>query len=191
MRLAGSAISILTIVLFCLSAAGAADIENGFMGRRWGTDISDHEGLTKLYAKKAVAYYINPNEVHTIIGIKVPNVVYGFHYGKLFAVYIGLDSIEAYSEILKYMKSEYGLPDKSNYMKNQLAVWKWKYKDVKIKLKTYEKTGKMKLAFYYMPLSNKLNEAQVAELEKFHEKSLHFFPTEKGETPEMIPLLRF
>ena len=191
MRRVAVAVSALTIVLFCLGTAGATDIENGFMGRQWESDISDHEDFTKLYARKEVAYYINPNEVHTIAGMAVPNVVYGFYYGKLFAVYIGLDSIDAYGEIFKYMKSEYGLPDKTVSMKERLTVWKWKYEGVKIKLKTYEKTDKMKLAFYYMLLSNKLNEAQVAALEKFHNKSSRFFPIEKDKTPEMIPLLRF
>ena len=86
------------------------------------------------------------------------------------------------------MTSKYGDPRESFTLKNELKVYTWIYQTIKMKLKTNEKVGNMKLAFYYMPLSNKVNESQQEEL---IEKSYQFFPIEKDKVPERIPLLRF
>ncbi len=45
-------------------------------------------------------------------------------------------------------------------MKTRQTIYRWKHQGIKIKLKLYELEGKMKLAFYYTPLSNKLNAAE-------------------------------
>jgi hypothetical protein len=81
-------------------------------------------------------------------------------------------------------------------MKNEQQIFTWKEGNIKIKLKHYQQDGKMKLAFYYMPLSETVNEAQQEELQ---EKTWTLFPIEKVKTPEnlkpedlpSIPLLRF
>jgi len=36
----------------------------------------------------------------------------------------------------------------------------WKHENIKIKLKLFEKEGKMKLAFYYSPLAAEVNKTQ-------------------------------
>lgn len=193
MRVTVVALSILFVVCPALgSVAGAMDLEEGFMGRLWASEISDQEGMTRLYATKAVAYYISPDEVYAIGDVPVPGVIYGFYYGKLFAVYIEVDTLEAYSDLRQYLQSNYGLPDKGAYMKSGLTVDKWKHKDIKIKLKSNEGTGKKKLAFYYTPLSEKLNEQELEAFERIRvEKSRRLFPIDKDERPAMIPLLRF
>ena len=106
-------------------------------------------------------------------------------------MYIGVDTIEAFSEIRTYMKDKYGLPKTSTSMKIGQTVYKWKYQNVKIKMKIIEKEDKMKVGIYYKPLSGKLNEAEIEALEKFHEKSYRFFPIDKNKTPKMIPFLEF
>lgn len=186
-----AAFSILIILPLFFGTALGADLTEGFMGIEWGSDISAQEGMTKLYAKKDVAYYVNPDEVHTFNGKEIPDVVYGFYQGKFFAVYIGMDAIEAFSEIRKNMRSKYGLPDTSTSMKSGQTVYKWKHKNVKIKMKVKQKEDKIKVGIYYQPLSGKLNEAEIASLEKFHEKSYRFFPIDKNKTPAMMPILEF
>jgi hypothetical protein len=171
-----------------ISAAAAADLEDGFMGIQWGAPVARQEGLSRLYDKQNVVYYIQPHIVHTINGIPVSNVVYGFYDDKFFAVYIQLESEEVFGEFRKYFKSKYGIPDKTVSTKTGETVYRWKHGDIKIKLKTKEENYRMKLAFYYTPISQKVNEEQ---LEKFHDKSLQFFPIKKDEKPEMMPLLRF
>lgn len=179
---------ILAAICFAIGVAGAADLEAGFMGMQWGSPAVHQEGLTRLYERKKVVYYVQPNIVHTIHEIPVPNVVYGFYEDRFFAVYINLESEGVFGEFRKYLKSQYGNPDKSYSVKTGETVYKWKQGEVKIKLKTNEENYRMKLGFYYLPLSRKVNEEQM---EKAHSRSLQFFPIKKDEKPEIIPLLRF
>jgi nitrate reductase beta subunit len=86
------------------------------------------------------------------------------------------------------MKSKYGIPEQTKQLKGEQTIYRWKYKDTKIKLKLNSSENTMKLAFYYTPLSKKVNEAQQ---EKFQKKSFKFFPIDKNKTPEFMPLLQF
>jgi hypothetical protein len=47
-------------------------------------------------------------------------------------------------------------------MRMDQTIYIWDYLEVKIKLKHYEDQPKSKLAFYYTPLSAKVNEARQA-----------------------------
>jgi hypothetical protein len=179
---------ILVAICLAIGVAGAADLEAGFMGIQWTSDAADQEGLARLYEKENVVYYTQPNIVHTIHEIPVPNVVYGFYENQFFAVYINLESEVVFGEFRNYLKSQYGNPAMSFSTKTSETVYKWKKGKVKIKLKTNEKNYRMKLAFYYLPLSKKLNEERM---ERSHSKSLQFFPIKKDEKPARMPLLRF
>jgi len=184
-------ITLSTVIVIMLTAMSihAGDIQDGFLGIKWGTNIAELKGFSRLYSKSHVNFYVKPNEVHTIDNIMIPHVVYGFYSEKFFAVYISIEKMEVFSEIKRYMKSRYGVPKKTSFTtKSDQRIDQWKYKDVKIKLKLNEKDGKMKLAFYYTPLAGEVNEAQQ---EEYHESSIHFLPIEKGRTPTAIPLLRF
>ena len=59
---------------------------------------------------------------------------------------------------------------------------------VRGRIKVNEKVGDMKLAFYYLPLSRKVN---IAQQEVFLEKTPRLFPIERDKTPDYIPILRF
>ncbi|MBT8349677.1 MAG: hypothetical protein KJO26_00345 [Deltaproteobacteria bacterium] len=179
---------ILAAICLAIGVADAADLEAGFMGIQWGSPAAHQEGLTQLYNRKNVVYYSQPNVVHTIHEIPVPNVVYGFYEDQFFAVYIELESEDVFGEFREYLKSQYGNPDKSFSMKTSETVYKWKQGEVKIKLKTNEENYRMKLGFYYLPLSQKVNEEQM---EKTQSRSLQFSPLKKVEHPEIMPLLRF
>jgi hypothetical protein len=179
---------ILIAICLAIGVAGAADIEAGFLGIKWASPAAHQEGLTRLYDRKNVIYYTQPSIVHTINEIPVPNVVYGFYEHQFFAVYINLESEDVFGELRNYLKSQYGNPDKRFSMKTGETVYKWNQGKVKIKLKINEENYRMKLGFYYLPLSKKVNEEQM---EKFQSRSLQLFPIIKDEEPEVIPLLRF
>jgi len=179
---------ILVAIFLATSVAGAADLKTGFMGIQWASPAVHQKGLTRLYERGNVTYYTQPNIIHTIHEIPVPSVVYGFYEDRFFAVYINLDSEEVFGEFRSYLTSQYGNPEKKFSMKPGETVYKWKQDGVKIKLKTNEENFRMKLGFYYLPISQKVNEEQM---EKNHSRSLQFFPIKKDETPEVLPLLRF
>ena len=183
--------SIMLIFLLGGSVAFSADLKDGFLGIQWGADASGLSNFSKVRENGNVSYYINPGQVYVINNIKVPHVVFGFYEGQFFAVYIKIDNIEVFSEMKGYMENKYGNPSTSIAMKSELKTYKWKYKKTKMKLKYYEKSGYMKLAFYYQPLSRKVNEENQ---EEFYDKSFRLFPIDKNRKPETlpsIPLLRF
>jgi hypothetical protein len=182
------ALFFISVYLLITNSAGAGDIQDGFQGIKWEQSIMLLKDFTKLYSKNDVHYYANPDKVFQVGEVTVTDVVYGFYLGKFFAVYIKIDGLEAFGEIKNYMKSRYGLPKSSFSVKNRESVDKWKKKDVKIKLKHSEKTGKMKLAFYYTPLSTEINEAQQEQL---HDSKVRWFPIERDKKPSSFPLLTF
>ncbi|WP_163338504.1 hypothetical protein [Desulfopila sp. IMCC35008] len=184
--------NILSIVLitqlFLLgTVAGAAELHEGILGYRWGESVSRSAELSKLGEKGEVIYYTKPGETYTIGDVSTENVIYGFYQDQLFGVYLNIDSIEVYDKLLNHLKSLYGLPATKTRIDNSL-VYKWKQKNIIIKLKADEPIRKMKLAFYYQPLSSQLNAQQWEELDT---SSFRFVPIEKDKKPEKLILFEF
>jgi len=180
--------SLLILLLFS-GIIHADDLQEGILGLNWGTNISGLGYLERLYTKNQVDFYINPNEVPTIYGISIPNAVYGFHSDRFFAAYLNIDTIEIFARFKKDMNEKYGAAKISMTAKDEQTIYKWNFKNIKIKLKLSEKDGRMKLAFYYTPISKGVNEQQQ---EMYNEKSYRFLPIEKDKKFERItPLLIF
>ncbi len=185
-----SYLAILVLLLFGGVAAGA-DLKEGFLGHRWGAEISQLPDFSKIRENESVSFYVQPGRVHVINNTEVPHVVYGFHEGRLFAVYVRIDSDELFNDIKSYMISKYGNPSTTLAMKSEQKTYRWKYDPVKMKLKYSQKKDQMKLAVYYTPISSKVNEEQQ---ENFYDQSFRFFPIDKDRKPETlpsIPLLQF
>ena len=178
----------MVIGLVCSGTLSAADLQDGIFGLQWRENLSQRDAFSKLRSSTHVDYYMKTGEVYSINDVAVSSVVYGSYADQFFAVYIKIETIEVFDDIRRYMKSRYGIPDKTEKLKNEQTEYRWKYKDIKIKLKLDEKENKMKLAFYYQPLSKKINEEQE---EKFRSESLKLFPIDKKKKPEMMPLLQF
>lgn len=182
------AILVLILSLLLFSSAWAEDLEDGFMGYVWGSDISKYRGLKRLYAKGGLTFYSSPGESYVIEDMTIGDVIYGFYQDKFYAVYINLDSLQKYDVIERKMKAKYGLPDHKASSKENLFTYKWKYKDVTIKLKSNQEKGSMKVAFYHGPTSAGLDrERRLQEIEN----SDQFFPLEKNQNLDMVPFLEF
>ncbi len=150
------------IVLMFISAGilHGTDLQEGFLGTNWGADISDLTGLSKVSRKGDVSYYRNPQKSYTVFGIDTANVIFGFFKDKLFAVYIAVDSIEVFDRTKNHLTQKLGSPLTILKTKNRQTIFSWKQTNTRIKLKLYEKEGKIKLAFYNTPLARKVNQAQ-------------------------------
>jgi hypothetical protein len=59
-----------------------------------------------------------------------------------------------------HLNERYG--EARSQMRMDRTVYIWDFVDIKIKLKHYEERESAKLAFYYTPLSTKVNEARKA-----------------------------
>lgn len=182
------AILAFVLPLFLFSTAWSEDLEDGFMGYAWGSDISRHSGLKQLYTKGGMTFYSSPGESYVLEDMIIGDVIYGFYKDKFYAVYINLDSLQKYDLVERKMKAKYGLPDHKTSSKENLFTYKWKYQDVTIKLKMDELKGKMKVAFYHEPTSRGLEqERRLLEIEN----SDRYFPIEKDQNIDMVPFLEF
>jgi hypothetical protein len=185
----------ITVTFFiCAGPLHAADLEDGIFGLKWGTSLSNLNEYSKLWSSSKITFYTKPGEVRVINNITVREIVYGANADQFFAVYINIDTLEVFDDFRRYMNSKYGIPNQNISMKDDLTIYSWEYKDTHIKLKLYGKKNSMKLAFYYAPLSGKVNEVQQ---EKYQAETFRLFPFEKGRSSEYtegsttIPLLQF
>jgi len=175
---------LLGICIFCVffdASALAIDLETGFEGIDWGASIYSQPGLKAVGEKDDVTYYQNPNRLHEFEGVTIERVVYGFYKKSFFAAYMEIDELELFAKIRNKFRNTFGNYKTSTSLKTTLTVYRWKHKDVKIKLKYREASGKMKVAFYYIPISEKVNEG---DQEGYQEHSIRLVPIEKGKRPK-------
>ncbi len=187
MRNALCIVCIVGLTFLFSSHAYSSEIENGFLMHSWGDSSTKYSGLKILAEKEDISYYSKPGENYTIGNVTIDKVIYGFYKDQLFGVYLNIDSIEVYDKLLHHMKSIYGLPA-TKLTADNLSVLKWKQNDVTVKLKLDEPAQKMKLSFYYKPLSQQLNAKDWEELDT---SSFRFVPIEKDKKPEKFVLFEF
>jgi hypothetical protein len=153
-------ISGLTILFVLTGVLHAAELNESFLGVKWGTNISELPNFKKISGKEDVAYYENPTKIYTVFEVENPSVIYGFYKDQFFATYIQVDTFKVFERVKDHISEKFGIPKTILRMKSRQTIYRWKHQGIKIKLKLFELEGKMKLAFYYKPLSNKLNVAQ-------------------------------
>ncbi|MGB7920179.1 MAG: hypothetical protein WCF40_08965 [Desulfobacterales bacterium] len=175
-------------VLLLQSPLWAAELTEGFSGINWGAPIETLRHFKEVGSHGEISYYLNPDVLHTIGGVEVPHVIYGFYAKRLFAVYAQIDSLEVYARIKNDLQSHYGIPKVAYGATGEPEVYRWKSGQIKIKLKTDNSLRKIKVAVYYTPLSDKVNEAGE---EKYRESEFKFLPIERGKEPLRLPLLDF
>jgi len=166
----------------------AAHLTEGFSGIKWGTSVETLSNFKEIGSRGEIGYYVNPDVLHTIGGFEVPQVIYGFYAKRLFAVYAQIDSLEVYARIKNEFQSHYGIPKVVYGATGQPEIYRWKSGQIKIKLKTDDSLSKIRVAVYYTPLSDKVNEASE---EKYRESEFEFLPIERGKEPLRLPLLDF
>jgi len=160
----------------------AAELNESFLGVKWGTNISELPKFKKISGKDDVAYYTNPAKVYTVFEVENPSVIYGFYKDQFFATYIQINSFSVFERVKDHISEKFGESKTKLKMKARQTIHKWKHQDIKIKLKLFELEGKMKLAFYYSPLSNKLNEEEQGS---FPTNTERVFTLDEGSKKEI------
>jgi hypothetical protein len=163
--------SLLTLIL-SVNSAHTGDIQEGFMGIKWGAAVSTAGNLQEVRRTANIVYYIRPDEFYNLKNMKLGQPIYGFFQNKFFAVFIKLDSGNRIDEIKGFLDAEYG-PARAQLRLAQ-RIYIYDYHHIKVKLKHYETEDTYKLGFYYTPLSTRLNESQ---LEKNFEIILPLIPS--------------
>jgi hypothetical protein len=185
MRFAKIIVSCLLVMMLC-SAAMAVDFQQSIHGMKWGSTVTQNAGLSKVHEANRAVYYAKPNTLYKISDQPVAGVFYGFYNDKFFAVFVKMHTPAQFTELKKAFDAQYGAAKSSFNKQSKQQVYRWKDGDVKIKLKKIEATGQFKLAFYYAPLSTKLNEER---LEDIPPEIYKLSASQEGESTESAPLL--
>jgi hypothetical protein len=180
------AVAIPLIWIFIAQAAVGEDFKDMFLGIKWGDSAIDYPFLRKEHDKGKVVFYSAPSRIPLLFGREIPQAIYGFYSNQFFAVFFNIDRLEDFGILRENLKKRFGRPKISYSAKNDETTFRWKNKPVKIKMK--ENPRRMKIAFYYVPLSAQLNEES---LEAATEGRVRFFPIEPDKTPKQIPVLSF
>jgi hypothetical protein len=175
-------------LVICMGVSQAADLQDGFLGIPWGTSIADLPDFVKVAEKHDVIYYGNPKKSYTLFDVDVPYVTYAFHSAKFFAAYVDVASIDVFGKLKDHIARKYGSPRTTLNFNDGQRIYNWKYQDTKIKLKLYENENKMKLGFYYEPLTRKVNKAQR---EAFPPPSKPVFPLDERRLGEAMEVFGF
>lgn len=179
-----TAIILLVIVMGLWARPGKAlDLKDGFFDIPWGEYITKLDGFQPLDQAVEISYYVKPDRTYQIEDIKVTNVVYGFYADRFFAVYISIEGIDVFGQLKKYISQKYGRPEINMESNPQQTIYTWKHERVKIKMKHREEEGRMKLNFYYTPLTGKANRAQA---EAFEEPPRRLFPLSEQKEREAV-----
>jgi len=187
MRLANG-LTVMFAVLLMAGTVSAQALEKEFLGLSWGADIREQKGYELLYEKGDLRYFIQPGTQRVVKGFNIARVIYGTQDYRFYAAFLLIDSMETFDDIKAYMEKHYGFPKTSWSAAARQTIYKWAYKNIRMKLKFYQKEGRMKLAFYYAPIADKVN-AEAAETAQ--QKSIEFLPIERDKKPMTMPLLVF
>lgn len=140
-----------------VAPAHANDLGVGFLDARWGSPSAEQKGLSQVGGIGRIAFYIYPDRVYSIYGTEVPVVIYGYFDDRLFAVYVHMEGIDAFSQIRSYVQHKYGIPRITRESRGDLTTHSWKIEEIRIKLKHYQTSGRLKMSFYHLPLSGRAN----------------------------------
>lgn len=175
-------------LLGVLPATQASQLQDDFMGIKWGTHITKLAHFVRTGTNGPVDYYVDPNVVYVIDDVEFREVIFGFYSSRLFAVFIHIDSFESFLQVRSYIQSKYGVPKMVFTGGDFPTTYRWKHQQIKVKMKSDTLKEKMKLVFYYEPLSSRLNDSQKADIEKV---GVRLLPMDKGREVKRIPLLSF
>ena len=180
---------ICAVLLLGASAAAASDLQQGIAGMKWGDPVVNLSRFKQVLSKGDVNLYVDTEGVYTLASVEATRAVFGFYQDRLFAVFLAIASPEIFADVRRALKAQMGDPETTMTLKNPQKIYKWKRGKIRVKLKEYAATGEMKLAFYYTPLSRKLNKVQ---LEAMSDPSrLRLFPIDPNVRPHAIPILDF
>lgn len=184
----GVFIAVILLFLFPPACGAAENFQEGFGGIPWGTAVDRLEEMQQVGSNQRVDYYVDPDKQFVFDEVTIDEVVYGFFEKRFFAAYLNIETLEVFQQLKRRIQARYGPPLIRYAVEGQPSVYRWKKDSLKIKLKIDSARRAMKLALYYVPLTDKVNEDSQ---ERYQERGLRFLPIEPDRTPEMIPLLEF
>ena len=144
---------ILVLVLVLAQPARAFQNEpNDCRGIKWGTELDELQGLTKVSSQSSLDYYRKKGEDMTIGDAPLDMVVYVFYQEKFCGVVMNFKSPPNFQAIRTTLFDWYGKGRQPNKYKEQ---YRWSGTDVTITLEYDDVTQKGQVIYYYMPIYEK------------------------------------
>ena len=175
-------------VLFWVASAQALYIHQGIHGMKWGGSVSDYERMVKVHQNNLAVFYVKSNTRYYAANQRVSRVSYGFYRDRLYAAFIKLRSGDQLLKLAQTFTEKHGKPKVTHEDAGKRIVYRWKVENVKIKLKLKESVGAYKLAFYYAPLADRLNQEQ---LDQIPAKAYGPAPSDETDAVEAVPLVDY
>ena len=108
---------ILIIILPSVSLAFQNE-PDGFRGLKWGTDITDLDGMIKVHVKDGnpdTTYYNRSGDTLQLWGTGLHYIQYTFYKGKLSVVRIGFDGQGKFKALKSHLISNYGKATRTSH----------------------------------------------------------------------------
>jgi hypothetical protein len=178
---------VMIILLSGIGASHAADLKDGFLGLPWRADLSASPDFVKIDEQNGVQNFIRPSVIHAVGDVDIFPVIYSCFASEFFAVYFENDII-VFSRLRNYFNQKYGSFKTTTRLNPRRTTNTWNHHDVEITLKLNRETGKLKLSFYYTPLSAKVDRIR---LEAYQENTRSFLDRiNKDRAVEVLDMMR-
>ena len=148
------------IIISGMGSIQAADLKEGFMGIAWKTDLSASPDFVRIDQEGEISNFVKPSVKHTVGNVEIYPVVYSCFANQFFGVYFQNDII-LYSRLRNHFNENYGSATTTRRINPSRTIHTWNHHDAKIKLKLNRETGKIQLAFYYTPLSVRVDDIRL------------------------------
>lgn len=179
-------LNIVLLALLC-TPVQAMELDQGFLGYRWGSDITSNESFVLKHSEGIVDYYVDESKTYSISEVDSAYVVFGAVEGQLYAVFVGIETPQGYQRALDYLRSRFGTSKVKDQGQVQEHSWSKYDFNIRIKLKKDQASGEMKMAVYYMPLVR----SEIPALPEALGKAPGIHWKAKTSAPSAIPLLAF
>ncbi len=140
-------ISLVVLLLGC-SGSSASGEPDSFRNIKWGADVSSLSGLNRIAGEGDLAFYTKENDSLQFDGLKVDQVIYGFHKNRFYTVmiYFPGPGFNKMKEIMSGKLGEPGMPDKTP---SKLV---WDGSTVTVLLTSSGDSETARLAYLYKPV---------------------------------------
>lgn len=178
------------IITIMTGAVQAGDLENGFGNIAWATPLEAVENCQKVEDREDIHYCLPRNQVHTLFGESIPEVLYGFYQEAFYSVFIRIEDDKAYMETKGRLIARLGTPETSLNKDGIVSTLRWT--DGKARVQLYNDHSKegFQLVFYYIPIAEKaFSKKKIPFPYRWKKINLVHGPSE--EATEVIQILQF
>ena len=178
------------ILSLFMGVSAAEDLQTGFGGINWKTSLDQIRDCERIEGKEGIQYCLRRDQTHSLLGEPAPNVLYGFYQDSFFVVLMRIEDDDAYAHTKNRLLERLGAPETSFDKKGVASTLRWTEGQVRIELFNDRSKEGFMLAYYYLPLYQKVLR-QHKNLAPSKWSNIKMFPVKKDDDPEAVRILEF